>query len=394
MASKTIQTDIAIVGAGLVGLTSAIALSRLGYQVTLVNKYPLMKRVQKDWDARVYALTQANQQWLAEIGVWKHVNVKRVNPIDAMHLWHKSEENTPDLVLEADTANLFDMGCILENQNLMVAAWKVLKTSGVTIITDVSCETVDNSREDVSMLTLSNGQIVQTKLLIGADGMNSWVRQQFNIGVQAKAFNQTAIVANFKTNKAHHNVAKQWFSPHETLALLPLTEGHVSLVWSMGTDALNKQLNSIETTLAEAVMKRTNLMHDGLLLSEDLKTFPLQQQVANQLISQRCVLLGDAAHQVHPMAGQGVNLGFKGVMVLSQVLKVLSPLHDIGDKHVLRGYEREIKQNILELTGLTSGLDTLFAIDNQFVKQLVSRGMYWVNQSSVLKKQMVKLATL
>lgn len=392
-APKVIATDIAIVGAGLVGLTAAIALSRLGYQVTLVDCGKLTKRRRAAWDTRMYALTQLSQQWLAEIGLWAHVDEKRVNPIGAMHLWHEGNHaKAADLVLNAEDANLTQMGCIVESQNLMVAAWQALKASDVRLMTELGSRKLAYTDQQ-AVLTLENRQQIATKLLIGADGVNSWVRQYLQIGVRQKAFNQTAIVANFKTTGPHHDIAKQWFGQHETLALLPMPGDHVSLVWAKSTKAVENQLTEEAFNLADGVIARTQLPQGCLTNAGDINTFLLQQQTANRLIAERCVLIGDAAHQVHPMAGQGVNLGFKGVMALEKAIAPLTAMHDVGDVSVLRQYERTHKQAIAELNGLTSGLDVLFALEQAPVKQVLAKGMQWLNQASVIKKQLVRHAT-
>jgi len=382
--NHTNETDVVIVGAGLVGLSAAVAFAKQGRDVTLVDAKPIVRQKSTKWDARIYAISPESEAWLRGLGVWLFVDVARVCPIDEMHLWHASDT----LILNSSDANLPKLGVIMESQNLMFALWQQVNALQVKVIAELNVSGLKSDAEKVS-LNFDNQQQVQAKLLIAADGTQSWVRKQTPIGVQTKDFNQTAIVANFETELPHVNVAMQWFAPHETLALLPLVGKKMSLVWSVSTERAEALLNlSTDDFVAELELhSQQKLGHLNLLGS--VHSFKLCQQTACEVTSNRIVLVGDAAHQVHPMAGQGVNLGFRDVMELSHQATKLHALQDLGDAMHLRHYARARKTDILTINTLTSGLDDWFARDARFAKKMTQWGIRQLNQSSLLKKQLI-----
>lgn len=395
MASRThiTQADVAIVGAGLVGLTAAIAMATQGKQVVVVDSHatPLKSWTpNKDqWDARIYALTEETIAWLQSLGVWQHVDSARVQAISAMSLW-EPEQRAP-LILQAEDAYLTQMGCILESANLMQACLQTLKAQDLQVT--IASPTDIVQRQDRVELVMGNQHTIQTKLLIAADGVQSWVRQQLGIGVSFKNFHQTALVANFRAERAHQGVATQWFKSHETMALLPLPDKMVSMVWAVSTERAQQLLLDKETLVAEVIAFAEPTLGQ-LSLCGDVFPFALSQQTADTYIADRVILMGDAAHQVHPMAGQGVNLGFRDVMTLASMSTKLSALQDIGDHHFLRHYERARKLDVVGMNTLTSGLDRLFAIETPWMQRLTGWGMRKVNQWDWLKKRLVQTATL
>jgi 2-polyprenylphenol 6-hydroxylase len=387
------KTDVAIVGAGLVGLTAAIAMATQGKQVLIVDSHAMPLKSwtpSKDqWDARIYALTEETIAWLQSLGVWQHVDSARVQAISTMALW-EPEQRSP-LILKAEDAYLTQMGCILESANLMQACLQAMKALDLPV--SILSPTDIVQYQDRVDLVLDNQDTIQAKLLIAADGVHSWVRQRLGIGVAYKSFHQTAVVANFKAEKAHQGVAAQWFKAHETMALLPLPDQMVSMVWAVSTERAERLLLDKEALVAEAIAFAEPTLGQ-LSLCGDVFPFTLSQQTADIYIADRVVLVGDAAHQVHPMAGQGVNLGFRDVMTLASMTTKLSGLQDIGDYHFLRHYERARKLDVVGMNTLTSGLDRLFAIETSWMQRLTGWGMRKVNQLDWLKKRLVQTATL
>ena len=389
--SKTLEADVVVVGSGLVGLSAAIAFAKLDKRVVLVDaKKPIIK-LKKAWDERVYALTPATETWLKSIGVWAYIDASRVNPINAMHLFDDASEQP--LVLRDEDANLPKLGIIVENQNLMHALWQQLKELDVTVITDTPCRSLDNTQQQI-VLSLANGQQIVAKLLVAADGVDSWVRKQVNISVTKKDFKQTAIVANFLAEKRHQNIARQWFSPHNVLALLPLRDSikakMVSIVWSVSTDRAAELLALSGEDLAHNVHEHTHGILGELTHVGNVQAFALHQQTALQLIAERVALIGDAAHQIHPMAGQGVNLGFRDVMQLASLATKLHSMHDIGDSSFLRQYERVRKADIVTMNTLTSSLDWLFASESSMVRKMMLWGFGNMKKQTSVKKLLIQ----
>lgn len=383
--------EVVVVGAGLVGLAAAIALSLQHKNVVLLSDKPaseVLPTLDLDsWDERVYALTPSTEAWFKDMGVWDFVNENRVNAIDSMHIWGAET----DLVLNAADANVNKLGLIIENQQLMAALWQKLKTLDVTVVTDARCTKIEQTTNEV-ILHLEPAKQINAKLIVAADGVHSWVRQQASINVDVKNYDQVAVVANFLTENPHFNEAKQWFNTHDILALLPLPNRHVSMVWSVSTEKAAQLLALTSDALCEQVQLQSQGVMGKLKQIGQTKSATLKQQTASQMIGERVVLVGDAAHQVHPMAGQGVNLGFRDVMELAQLTTKLHAMHDIGERVFLRQFERARKADIVGMNGLTSGLDYLFATEKTMLKKLTNWGLQAIARQPSLKKLLIQQA--
>lgn len=387
--NKDISCDVVVVGAGLIGLAAAIALAEQGKRVALVDGKQVVPVQTDAWDARIYALTPATEDWLQGLGVWSRVDQTRVNDVSMMSLWAHGSNQA--LNLSAEDANCPKLACIIENKNLMQALWQKIAILDVQIVIGDPCRQVVSS-EDTVILHLENGCTISATLLVAADGANSFVRKQLAIPSKVKSFNQVALVANYLAEKYHENAARQWFSPHATLALLPLPDQYVSMVWS-----LPKELaQSLSGLTSEELAKRVQEQTDGVLgiLNPVTETvsFELWQITAEKLIANRAVIIGDAAHQIHPMAGQGANLGFRDVMTLAKLIAKSHQLQDIGEVGFLRQFERERKADILSMNTLTSGLDSWFSYESAMLKTLTKLGMSHLNKYSSIKKILIKQA--
>lgn len=386
---KDFSCDVVVVGAGLVGLAAVIALAEQGKRVVMVDgKQPTPKQTEA-WDTRIYALTPASEDWLQSLGVWPLVNQARVNEVAMMSLW--APESNESLNLSAEDANCSKLACIIENKNLMQALRQKLATLDVQIVIGSACHQVVTS-EDTVILHLENGCTISATLLVAADGANSFVRQQLAIPSKVKPFNQVALVANYLAEKHHANVARQWFSPHATLALLPLPDKHVSIVWSLPKELAQVLLGLTAEELTKRVQAQTDEVLGWLKPVSETVSFELQQVTAKQLIANRTVFIGDAAHQVHPMAGQGANLGFRDVISLAKIIADSHQLQDIGEVGFLRRFERERKADVLSMNTLTSGLDSWFSYESAMLKKLSKFGMVQLNKYSGIKKILIKQA--
>jgi 2-polyprenylphenol 6-hydroxylase len=381
---QNIEADIVVVGAGLVGLAAVIAFAKQGKNVVLVDANKPEKKLKKAWDERVYALTPATEAWLKKMDVWAEVDKSRANDINAMQIW----EAEAGLTLADSDANLPKLGVIIENQNLQHALWQQIKALGVTVVTDAKCISLHNTAH-YTHLGLQGDITITAKLIIGADGVQSWLRSQAGIAIKHKSFQQTAIVANFIAEKNHGNIARQWFAPHDVLALLPLPDKHVSMVWSVSTQKAAQLLQLSADELAQSVCEQSQGILGDLKLVGNTLSFELNQQTAAKLIAERLVLVGDAAHQIHPMAGQGVNLGFRDVMKLAALT---TKCQDVGDFNLLRQYERSRKADIVTMNTLTTGLDYLFASENGAVKAATKWGLRQLNHQPFIKKLLIQQA--
>jgi 2-octaprenylphenol hydroxylase len=390
MANKTQSVfDVAVVGAGLVGLAAAIALAEQGKRIVLVDAKERAGYTSSTWDARIYAITPSTEAFLKALGVWAFVNAARINPVKAMALWHEGASDSLNLL--ADDANLDKLACIVENNQLMHALWERVDALDVTMVLGSPCTDIEY-QDDTVVVDLVNGQQISASLLVAADGVNSFVRQQLGLATNDKDFDQVALVANYVVEKAHGNIARQWFSPHETLALLPLPQQQVSMVWALETERAKQLLSLSEESLAEQVEVQARGQLGQLKAASKTYSFPLHQITASKLIAERVVLIGDSAHQVHPMAGQGANLGFRDVMSLAKLMTSSHALQDIGDATFLRRYERDRKADVVSMNTLTSGLDYFFSSNNQLMKRLATSSMEQLEKRLSMKSILIKQA--
>lgn len=385
----TQETDIIVVGAGLVGLTAAVAFSQLGKSVVLVDASKAEPIQAISWDARIYAITPSTENWLKSLGVWHYVDTARVNDIHAMYLWNDAPDSP--LILADSDANVPKLGVIVENRNLIDALQANIHEDSRLTIKAATCKHVAYTAQHIC-LTLDDETQLCAKLLVAADGADSFVRSALGIATHHKSFHQTAIVTNYLAEKNHGDIARQWFGSHETLALLPLPGKHVSIVWSLSTERAADLLLTNSEQLAERVQARTGNALGALESVSKVLSFPLNQATAMQLIAERVVLVGDAAHKVHPMAGQGVNLGFRDVIALQDLLAKTHVLQNIGERAFLRRYERARQADIVSMNSLTSGLDYLFATEQSMLKQLTNFGMRQLNREGFAKKILIKQA--
>jgi ubiquinone biosynthesis UbiH/UbiF/VisC/COQ6 family hydroxylase len=387
--------DVIIVGGGLVGAACAIALARQGQQVALLDSKPLSSPAKEgsveDWDNRIYAISPGNAAWLATLGVWDMLDSNRVCPIENMEVW--GDASTEPLQLKAYEANVAQLGFVLENRPLQRALWTGMKKAGVEVFADAHCMAMDTSEQN-ARLELSTKDFLTAKLVVAADGSNSWIRSQAHIPTQTYDYEQVAVVANFETELSHHNCARQWFSKEGILAWLPLPGKRISMVWSTSNEKADKLLGLEADALAAEVSKAGMQALGNLNLITPAAAFPLRLQTAKNMIAPRLAIVGDAAHQIHPLAGQGVNLGFRDVISLALTLKEKHHYQDMGDLTLLRRYERARRTDMLAIKFVTHGLQKLFENEQSTVRKMRNWGLRFTNNQPALKKLLIKQAVI
>lgn len=392
---KKLDTDVTIVGAGLVGMSAAIALTKLGYSVALVDgQDPVQTGFDvQAWDQRIYAISPRNAEWLASLGVWQLLDTARIGEIEAMDIWENPERAS--LQLLASDVNADYLGFVLEESTLKRALGKCVEGLGVKTLFGVSFAALKVDARQ-SLLYLENGDVIESQLLLAADGANSWVRQQLGIAVQQKPYHQTAVVANFEVEKTHANIARQWFLPDTTgassiLAWLPLPDNKISIVWSVSTQCAKDLLKLTSEEFTQRVVVAGNNLLGEFKLMNKPEAFPLMLKTPSVLTQDCVVLVGDAAHRIHPMAGQGVNLGFRDVIDLLAILSAKNPYQPLRDPSLLKRYTRMRKADVLNMLMLTDGLYYLFE-SNYAVVEKIRRWGFSMSQSSIVKKTLVENA--
>lgn len=398
---KQLSVDIAIVGAGLVGLSAAIALHEAGHEVLVIDRHDPFERFQQSqdasiWDSRIYAISPNNALWLATLGVWKLLDQTRITKMQGMALW--GDASSAPLNLSANDVNANGLGYIVEAGALMAALLSKLKALNVPTLFQHTCAHIQTNTMQ-SVISLKKDTLATTvtaKLLLAADGVHSWVRSQLNFAIKNKAYDHTAVVANFQTSKSHQHIARQWFRKHDDQALhilawLPLPENRISIVWSVPPTVAD-QLMAMDTAMFEKTVSDAGEHALGdLQLITAPATFPLNLNLVYSPVKETVVLLGDAAHQVHPMAGQGVNLGFRDVVSLVETLNKKHHYQQINDMQLLKQYERVRKVDVTKMVVLTDGLYQTFNSQLSLVKKVRHWG-FETTKYQYLKDLLVKQA--
>ncbi|WDZ95566.1 FAD-dependent monooxygenase [Herbaspirillum sp. WKF16] len=388
-------TDICIVGDGAVGKAAALGLAQAGFKVTLLappSRPPATDEA--SWDVRVYALNHTAHRLLSSVRVWEAMDAGRIAPVDNMTVHGDgaaAQAQAGFLSFDAYSARTHALAWIIEDRNLDQALDAALRFAPNVRVVQGRATALAVSQE-AATLTLESGQAISAPLVVGADGANSWVRGQCDIGLDYRSYGQQAIVTNFSCEKPHLGVAYQWFSPTEgVIALLPLPGERVSLVWS-APQALAEQL--LRLPLAELAQRLAQWAGPVLgalapLQPEVAKAFPLRLIKPHAMIGPRVALIGDAAHVVHPMAGHGMNLGFGDVAALIDTLVNREPQYDCGDGRVLRRYARARKEEVLLMQLATDGLHRIFSTEAEPVRLVRNIGMSLVNRLPVLKRRLI-----
>ncbi|MFY0668629.1 MAG: FAD-dependent monooxygenase [Alteromonas stellipolaris] len=389
------HVDIAIVGGGIVGLTLAAALKDAPCRIAIVNKGAIDQPLGDKPGARVSAINQANINALKKADVWQHIDESRANPYNAMHVWDKDSfgdihfaGNDTGGELESDT-----LGVIIENQALINGlAHSVLKQDNVVVI-DTTIERVLSSPQQ-NMLMLENGDALSCRLLVGADGANSFVRKHANFPITFRDYEHTAIVANIRTQQPHENVARQAFTPTGPLALLPMRDPNVcSIVWSQTPDAAKTLQGYSDSEFCNALLAASNNALGPVTLETARTAFPLTMRYAREWAKEGIVLVGDAAHTIHPLAGQGANLGMQDALALAATLiTLLDDQKDIGQLRYLRPYERARKTEAMKMIAAMDGFKFLFDGDDPLKKLIRGVGLAATDKLSAVKQAFVSHA--
>lgn len=392
MKSQEHSYDVIIVGAGMVGTALACALGEKAFRVAMVDtSKPAMSWPEEGYDLRVSALTRATQQILETIHVWPRMQAERVSPFREMHVWDAAGEG----VLHFDSAELGEatLGHIVENRVTLKALHQQLATlESVRLLTEVQATTLDIDNTTAT-LTLNNDEVLNARLIVAADGSRSWVRQQRGISVRGWDYDQTALVTYVKTAQSHQETAWQRFLPTGPLAFLPLTEGYSSIVWSTTPEQAEQLKQLPEDHFA---IELQAAFEDQLGVIEEVgprATFPLRFFETNAYVGSRLALVGDAAHTIHPLAGQGVNLGMADAASLAEVLSSAKQARkDIGSLNVLRQYERWRRADNRSMLVAMDGFKRLFSNQSSLLGWIRNTGMSLVQQTPLVKNTIVRHA--
>lgn len=388
------QYDVVIVGCGIVGMATALALAqKTSLRIALIDAKPIEPVWRADAMAqRVSAISMATQRFFQHIAVWQAMQEKRVSPYQKMFVW--DEQGAGEIQFDSASIQSTVLGHIVEDNVMRSSLYeKIVLCSTIQVMAPLRLIAV-RERSDYITVEAEGGLLLQASLLIAADGAHSWVREQVGIAVYEKDYQHTAIVAQVKTELPHQATAWQHFTVQGPLAFLPLSDAHTcSIVWSVHPDEAERLLALDDEAFKQAL---SLAFSSKLGLVQDLgkrSYFPLRLSHAKQYVKSRVALIGDAAHTIHPLAGQGVNLGLLDAASLVDVLVAAhTNKKDIGAYHGLRPYERSRKSDNLVMLFAVSGIKQLFASSSKPVRRVCGFGLNAVNHFSRLKEFITQYA--
>ena len=343
-------------------------------------------------EARVVALSRASEHILTRAGAWPRIRGPRLSPYERMRIWHESVAPDSEQVLVFDAADAGEpnLGFIAENRLLQTALLAAFTDAGGHL-EPAQLSALEITDAGVNLTT--SGRVLTARLVVGADGAQSTVRRAAGLTAEVRDYRQTAIVASVATARPHQATAWQRFMHDGTLAFLPLADGTSSLVWSADDDLAAQLLGATANGFAQQLDRASDLALGSTRLVSERTSFPLRRLAAQRYVAQRVALVGDAAHVVHPLAGQGVNLGLMDAAALAQlVLAAAGEREDPGALGVLRAYERWRKSEVALMSTAIDAFDRLLAHGSGPLARVAQRGLSWVNRSQELRRFFIRRA--
>jgi 2-polyprenylphenol 6-hydroxylase len=383
------REKLVIVGGGPVGLACALAMHHaklVNVDISVIERTIYQQANDQNsalFDHRVYALSPASIAFLQTIGAWQHMPSERVSPIDAMRVYGDEGDKPTEINFRQGQA----LAHIIEHRCLMACLWRAIRAADIHVDEGHAVTAVASTHAggNAYNITLASSVTIAANLVVGADGRASPLRSLVGIDVVEKDYQSDALVANFKTEKSHGNIAQQWFSKDGVLAYLPLPDKRISIVWSTSRANANNLRLLDDAAFAKAVTIAGQYSLGALMLDSARESIALKRIRAVETSRAGLVLLGDAAHAIHPLAGQGVNLGFGDVAALTETLVNKSALSRIGDAALLRRYVRQRTESAALMGETTDYLQSLFLRDDPVAKWLRGSGFKWFERLPLVK---------
>lgn len=393
--SMTKDQDILIVGGGLNGPALALALAQSGFRVGVIDTLPIDTRKDPAFDGRAYALALASKRLLKAIGVWEAVANNAQPMLEIKVTDGRAGEGASPWMLHFDHAEIEEgpMGFLVEDRHLRRAFLDAIEANDR--ITQYPSETVVSQETDVhsATVTLASGKTLSASLLIGCDGRRSGTAQRAGIKRTGWGYGQTGIVCAVEHEKPHGGIAHQFFMPNGPLAILPLTGNRSSIVWSETEARAAECMKMTDEQFLESLKPAFGSFLGDITLAGTRFAYPLNLSLANSFVAERIALVGDAAHGVHPIAGQGLNAGLRDIAALAEVLSDAKQQgEDYGNSIVLGRYQQWRRFDTATLAVATDTFNRLFSNDNPLLRAARDIGMGIVNAAPSLRRNFIREA--
>ena len=368
-----LSADVIVVGGGMVGALTAAALGRCGVDVIVLEKSAPQEFDAAVHDLRVSAVSEASERMLDAVGAWAEIRQMRLCPYRRMLVW--DSESSAETLFDSSSIGLPHLGHIVENRVIQLGLWHQLaQLDNVEIVCPAKVEGLRVEGETISVT--SNGQRYSAALLIAADGANSEIRDMTEIAVDGESYDQHALVATVTTEIPQQDITWQRFTPTGPQAFLPLCGNRASMVWYESAETIASLKQMAEDDFLQAMQGAFPERLGNLISLEGIGSFPLKWQHAQSYISPRLALVGDAAHSVHPLAGQGVNMGMLDAATLVEcVVDQFTSGGDIGSVRTLRRYERWRKPQNTLMIRMLDGIHHAFQPQDYAAALTALRGM-------------------
>jgi 2-polyprenylphenol 6-hydroxylase len=384
--------DIIVVGGGMVGLTLACALAKTGLQIAVVEAHaPKDISSNDDYGLRVSAISRASQQVFTHIGAWRHMQARRISPYEHMHVWDAMGNG--QIHFSASDLGADVLGHIVENNVVQFSLLQsLLQHENLHWLCPQSIEHIV-CNGDSNTVTLNNGNVLTTKLLVGADGAHSKVREAAGIQLEQSPYEQKGVVCVVQSTKHHQYTAWQRFLPTGPLAFLPLADGRCSIVWSATDAEADRLLALTAEDFCRELEQAFEFTLGAVKAAGERAAFPLIRRHAEHYVMPGVALIGDAAHTIHPLAGQGVNLGVLDAASLAQIInEAVRDRRDFASMPILRKFERWRRgENTLMMHSM-SGFKNLFSNDNSALSFVRNAGLNLVNGLPPVKNLFMRRA--
>lgn len=381
------EFDILIVGAGLAGASLACALAATSLRIGVIDARAPHRA--EGWDSRVYALSQASTAFLEELKIWPRLDAERIARVERMEVFGDAGGA---IDFSAWDAGLDALAWISEAGPIALELWETLRRQARLTLIEGEHPGALEFLPDQARLTLADGRTLTSRLVVAADGADSWVRATAGLEARITPYDELGVVANFTTERPHRDTARQWFREDGILAWLPLPGNRISMVWSAPNARAEELLALAPDALAERVAEAGGHCLGKLETLTSATAFPLRLIRVPTIVAPRLALIGDAAHAIHPLTGHGINLGFQDAKVLADVLGALPDHRDCGELPVLRRYARARAEEVRLMQTATHMLNQLFRPTHPLLARLRNAGMSLTSRIPVAKTVLIRYA--